>query len=129
MESDLHVGKLAGKSPQQAGNDPGREGDEAAEIELARKPAAKIECRQAKLVGMGDQLARLAKQAPARGGQRQALGVMAQEQLESEPALQLGDRRRNGGLRDVELARSPGDAAGIRRGDEIAEMLEGEQVR
>jgi len=129
MQADLHFGKLAGKSSQQAGDDPGREGDEAAKIELACKPAAEIECRQTKLVGMGDQLARLAQQAPARGGQRQALGMMAQEQLNAEAALELGDCRRDRRLRDVQLARRAGDAAGVGRGDEIAEMLEGEQVR
>ena len=79
MQADLCFRKLARKSAQQAWNDPGREGDEAAEIELAGKSAAEIERRQAKLIGMGDQLARLAQQAPARRRQRQALGMMAQE--------------------------------------------------
>ena len=129
MQADLCFRKLAGKSAQQAWNNPGREGDEAAKIELAGKSPAEIERRQAKLIGVGDQLARLAQQAPARGRQRQALGMMAQEQLKSETALQLRDRRRDRGLRDVQLARGPSDAGGIGRGDEVAKVLEREQVR
>ena len=64
------LGELAGESPQQARHDPGCEGDETAEVELARQPAAEIECGQLQLVGMGDQLACLAQQATARRAQR-----------------------------------------------------------
>jgi hypothetical protein len=78
---------------------------------------------------VGDQLARLAQQAPARGGQRQTLGMMAQEQLKAEAALELCNGRGDRRLRDVELARRTGDAAGVGRSNEITEVLEGEQVR
>jgi hypothetical protein len=129
VKTNLGLGKLAGKSAQQAWNDPRREGDKAAEIELAGEPAAEIQSSEAKLVGMGDQLARLAEQPPPSGGQREALGVVAQEQLDSEPAFQFGNRRRDRRLRDIQFARRTRDPAGIGRGDEISKMLEREQVR
>lgn len=129
MQPDLDVGKLAGKSAQQARDDPRCKGDKAAEIELAREPATEIQSGEAKLVGMGNQLARLAEQPPPGSGQRKALGMVAQEQLDPEPAFQLGNRRRNRRLRDIELARRTGDAAGIGRRNEISQMLERKQVR
>ena len=78
---------------------------------------------------MGDELARLAKQAPAGWSQRQALGVVAKEELDAEAPFELSEGGGDRGLRDVQAARRPGDPARIGRRNEIAEVLEGEQDR
>jgi len=78
---------------------------------------------------MGDELARLTQQAPAGRGQRQALGVVAKEELDAQAPFELGEGGGDRGLRYVQSACRPGDPARIGRRNEIAEVLEGEQDR
>ncbi|MCY1453958.1 hypothetical protein D9M71_709850 [compost metagenome] len=75
---------------------------------------------------MGDpqQLLGLAVESRAARRQRNALGVMADEQLHAKTLFQVLDRRRHRWLRDVELARSLGHAAAVGRGDEIPELAQ-----
>ena len=126
VQAQPRLGKAPGEAAQQARHHDGREGDEAAEVELAREPAAEIESRQPQLVGMGEEPAGLAQQLPAGRRRRQALGVVAHEQLKAQAPLELRQRSRDRRLRDPEAARGTGDAALFRRGDEIGEMAEGE---
>ncbi|MNN55891.1 hypothetical protein D3C81_1707940 [compost metagenome] len=51
--------------------------------------------------------------------------MVADEQLHAKAFFQALDRRRNGRLGDVQLARGLGDAARLHRGDEILELSQG----
>ena len=75
---------------------------------------------------MREQAARLDQHALARRRQGQPLGMVADEELDAEILLDLGDRRGDRGLRHAELARGLRDAAGLGGGDEIAEGADGE---
>ena len=77
------------------------------------------------LVGHPQQFLGLAVEARAGGGQRHALGVVADEQLHAEAFLQTLHRRGDRRLGDVQLARGLGHAAAFHGGHEILELPQG----
>ena len=68
----------------------------------------------------------MGQQSAADRGQQDALGVLADEELDAELLLQLAHRRRDRGLGDVELGRGPGHAAPLGGGDEVLQLAQGE---
>ena len=91
---------------------------------VGQPPGALLE-----IVGMGQQAARLQQEALAGGGQRQALGVMADEQLQIEAVFEGGDGLGDRGLRHVDFPRRRGDAAALGRRREVAKMFQRELHR
>jgi len=73
VQPDRASGNCRENPRSRPGNDPRRKGDKTSEIELAGKSTTEIECRQAQLVSVRDQLPCLAKQPAAGDCQRQAL--------------------------------------------------------
>ena len=107
-------------------HDDGRQRREPSHRQLAAHLMADVGRRRIQTFGLLQQLLRVAQQRPARRRQRQALRVMAQEQLHVEFALDVRDGGRNGGLRNVGALRGERDAAGFGRGDEVAQLPESE---
>ena len=73
-------------------------------------------------------VARMLQEARALGREGNP-GRKALEQRHADAVLQLLDGGRDGGLRNVQLDRRLADLAGVRRCDEIANLLEGERHR
>src|SRR5690349_16423153 len=106
---------------QQARKIIGRESHEIAEAELALDAGALATERGAQLLGPREQVPRLGEELAPVGREREAAGVMAQEELGAENALEMGDRGRDRGLGHVEHSRSLGDVAALGGGREIGE--------
>ncbi|MCY1353971.1 hypothetical protein D9M69_403260 [compost metagenome] len=64
----------------------------------------------------------------ADGGQSNALGRMAHEQLHAQFGLDMGDRCGDRGRGDMDLRRRCGDAAMLRRCDEILHLAQGNAI-
>src|SRR5690606_17960357 len=77
------------------------------------------------LAGHAQQLLGLLVEARAAGRQRYALGMVADEQLQTEAVFQALDRRGDRRLGDVQLARGFGHAAALNGGDEVLELAQG----
>ena len=126
LGTDPGLGISGDKGLQQLGHHDRCQGGEPAHVEFA--PGQVTECCRG-----GVQSLRLFQKlfcfleqfAPGRR-QRQPLGVVTQEELRAEFGFQLGNGRRNRGLRDIGPARGVRDAAGLAGGDKVAELAQGQ---
>ncbi len=110
----------------QGSHDQWRQGDEAAKRDRPPRALRDVAGQLVHRLGLIEDLFGLVEEAPPARRQRQALRVLADEELNAELLLQLGDRRGDRGRRDVHAARGGGDAAGLSHGDEILELSKGE---
>jgi hypothetical protein len=73
---------------------------------------------------VGEQLARLRQEPPARVGQREPARAPADEQLRTDRLLQRRDGERHGRLRQAQPLGRGGHRPGLGRGDERLELAE-----
>src|SRR5689334_8259962 len=122
LQHDVRIERA--EAPKQARKIIGREGHEVTEAELAFEARALAAERRAQLLRLGQEVPRLGQEVPPVRRERQPPGVMAQEELSAEHALELGDRRGYRGLRHIEQARRLAHARALGGGGEIGELLQ-----
>ena len=111
---------------QQVRHHPRVEGGQAAEAQHAGHLGGELAGSRYELACLQQQAFRLAQNTLALRGQGQALGVMADEQLDAELGLEIRDRGGDRRLRNVHPLRGERDAAGLGGGDEVFDLLQRE---
>ncbi|MCY1434727.1 hypothetical protein D9M71_507950 [compost metagenome] len=125
LQANLNARVAFAKPRDQARQVERGDGLEAADVDL---PADHVIVGQGvllELLGHAQQFLGLAVEARAAGGEGHPLGMVADEQLHAETLFQPLDRRGNGRLGDVQLARGFGDAAAFHGGDEVLQLAQG----
>ncbi|MNE05637.1 hypothetical protein D3C80_982070 [compost metagenome] len=125
LQTDLDAGVAFAKTCDQAGQVEWGDCLETTDIDL---PADHVVIGQGvlfELLGHAQQFPGLAVKACTARGERHALGMVTDEQLHAETLFQPLDRRGNGRLGDVQLARGFGDAAAFHGGDEVLQLAQG----
>ena len=122
VERDFRVAER--ERGEQAGQQEGRERDEAGCVDLAALRAAHRAGELLELACVGEEPPRLHQKAVARERQRQPLGMVADEELDLEVGLQPRDCGRNRRLRHPDLLGARRHAAGFGGGDEIAQRAQ-----
>jgi hypothetical protein len=100
------------------------EGDIEAELDPSRQGVVLLERVLFELARMFQQFERVTVESRADRRQRNAAGMMADQELDAEALLQRLDRGRDRRLRNVDLARRLRDAAGFDGRHEVAQLPE-----
>ena len=114
------------KALSQPRRDQRRERDQATEVQRPAQLGGQLGGEALQLVRVAQQRAGAIEELAALGGRRDALRVVADEQLHAERGLELRDRRRHRRLRHGDVQGGVGDAAGLRRGDEVLQLAQRE---
>ncbi|GJE58992.1 hypothetical protein MPOCJGCO_1078 [Methylobacterium trifolii] len=124
--TDLRGGEGRGEGVGEFGHQHRRERHHAAERERPPHLPAGFGGQGVEALGLFHDGFGLAQHLAPDGRQREPLRVVADEELHRELPLQVGDGRRDRGLRDVDALGGERNAAGLAGGDEILELAQGE---